>query len=573
IFSFLVVVVLFCPWVSPSLLGWVESPGYPRGYPSHTRFNWSRCAPEGHTLSIQLMHLDLEDSYQCENDAVKVTSNGNLISVLCGKKPFEELQSSVNPQLRSRPGGCLYLSFHSDYSDHHRHAGFRGFYTTQDYDECEDPENSCTQFCHNYIGGYYCSCHHGYHLDRDNHTCTVSCTEDLSGQSSGQVSSPSWPGLYPENSRCEFSLSVDPELQLQLHFSQPFDVEQSPDGESPTSPLFTHSHQVKILFESDGYGTNSGFSLSFQTKDKVCLGTVSPHSKTEPLKAEFRRGQVVTVTCDTGHFVNIVTKEYETTCQSTGDWTPHYICQAVNCGRPDIPKDDILVVVESEKPNTLYKSQVKFNCSSPYYTLEGDDTYTCGPNGEWLSTGNDVELPKCIEVCGMPQTSSATGQIPWYLLIKEPNRGGASLINDRWAVTAAHVVDHDEFEPLWYGGIVDGRSKDAVELQTEKIIIHPSDMFQKCQATPGVNMQYTQNMFCAGDDGKDSCEKDSGGPYFVPTLDAGLRPFRLMGIVSWGASCDQRQHKGYYTKVENYVQWIRDTIEATEESLKQQESE
>uniref|UniRef100_A0A8C6SLL8 trypsin n=1 Tax=Neogobius melanostomus TaxID=47308 RepID=A0A8C6SLL8_9GOBI len=95
---------------------------------------------------------------------------------------------------------------------------------------------------------------------------------------------------------------------------------------------------------------------------------------------------------------------------------------------------------------------------------------------------------------------------------------------------------------------------------------------QKCRATPDVKMQYTQNMFCAGADGKDSCEKDSGGPYFVPALDA-VRPFRLMGIVSWGASCYQREHKGYYTKVENYVQWIRDTIEATEESLKQQESE
>lgn len=61
----------------------------------------------------------------------QVFSNGNLISVLCGKREFEELQSTVNPTLLSSPGGCLSLLFHSDYSNTKRHTGFRGFYTDQ----------------------------------------------------------------------------------------------------------------------------------------------------------------------------------------------------------------------------------------------------------------------------------------------------------------------------------------------------------------------------------------------------------------------------------------------------------
>ncbi|KAJ0066322.1 hypothetical protein NL108_011150, partial [Boleophthalmus pectinirostris] len=353
-----------------------------------------------------------------------VYSDENLISVLCGTLSYEELQRSVNPQLWSAPGGCLNLTFHSDFSNRHRHSGFRGFYTIKDYDECNDPDNRCTQFCHNLIGGYYCSCHHGFHLDTDNHTCSVSCSEDLSGQNEGRVSSPSWPGLYPENSHCVSTLSVDPHLQLQLTFLQPFDLEQDPEGgcldslriethsgtlgpfcgsNSPSSPLLTHSHQIKIHFETDGYGTNRGFSLIFTTADKVCLPTISPYSTVVPYSVEYSPGQKVTVTCDVGHYVNVVShvkrraQEYVTTCQTTGDWSPHYTCQPLNCGRPKIPRDDILVVVGPDKLQTLYQSQVRFNCSSSYYRLQGDDTYTCGPNGEWISPDNNPQLPKCIE--------------------------------------------------------------------------------------------------------------------------------------------------------------------------------
>lgn len=46
-------------------------------------------------------------------------------------------------------------------------------FSPPDVDECkEDLDNQCTHFCHNYVGGYYCSCQHGYHLDEDEHTCT-----------------------------------------------------------------------------------------------------------------------------------------------------------------------------------------------------------------------------------------------------------------------------------------------------------------------------------------------------------------------------------------------------------------
>lgn len=259
-------------------------------------------------------------------------------------------------------------------------------------------------------------------------------------------------------------------------------------------------------------------------------------------------------------------------------------------------------------------------------------------------------------MCGMPEVDSsssgrilggqtaALGVIPWQLFIKEPNRGGASLINDQWAVTAAHVMKNvDETSLQLLGGLVDGKSTTATVINSEKIIIHPgyanndetnfdndialirfksrvdlgpnllpvclpstdrgvveneqgtvsgwgatdvngklqrSSQFLQyvhipvyalsdCENTPTLPNSnkkgiFTSNMFCAGEKGKDSCPGDSGGPFVSPMLSSDEGPHYLIGIVSWGPSCRSRNYKGYYTKVANYVDWIKQTIEEVE---------
>lgn len=250
------------------------------------------------------------------------------------------------------------------------------------------------------------------------------------------------------------------------------------------------------------------------------------------------------------------------------------------------------------------------------------------------------------------------GEIPWQLLTKQPKRGGASLINDRWAITAAHVVDgYEESTLTFFGGLIDGikakeTDPDVAVMVTEKIIIHPdyikgiagnerttydndialirmssrvklgpnvlpiclpeadgrfkegqqstvsgwggtenkaeTKILDKscfllytavgrypqsvCEDTPVLPiinkpMVFTENMFCAGGGGTDSCKGDSGGPLFLPMLGSGNKdnrgPYHLRGIVSWGSPCElgKDSKKGYYTKVENYLDWIKMTIE------------
>ncbi|XP_029804460.1 mastin-like [Suricata suricatta] len=61
------------------------------------------------------------------------------------------------------------------------------------------------------------------------------------------------------------------------------------------------------------------------------------------------------------------------------------------------------------------------------------------------------------------------------------------------------------------------------------------------------------DMLCAGSEGRDSCQLDSGGPLVCRCNCTWLQ----VGIVSWGYLCGHRDFPGVYTRVMSYVSWIR----------------
>ncbi|XP_009458774.1 PREDICTED: coagulation factor IX-like [Nipponia nippon] len=74
----------------------------------------------------------------------------------------------------------------------------------------------------------------------------------------------------------------------------------------------------------------------------------------------------------------------------------------------------------------------------------------------------------------------------------------------------------------------------------------------------------TDNMFCAGynTDVADACKGDSGGPFTVSYHNTWF----LLGIVSWGEGCAEKGKYGVYTRVPNYIPWIKEVVESVADS-------
>ncbi|XP_040477403.1 mannan-binding lectin serine protease 1 [Ursus maritimus] len=473
-----------------NMFGQIQSPGYPDSYPSDSEVTWNITVPEGFRIKLYFMHFNLESSYLCEYDYVKVETEEQVLATFCGRETTDTEQTPGQEVVFS-PGSFMSITFRSDFSNEERFTGFDAHYMAVDVDECterEDEELSCDHYCHNYIGGYYCSCRFGYLLHTDNRTCRVECSDNLFTQRTGVITSPDFPNPYPKSSECFYTIELEEGFMVSLQFEDIFDIEDHPEvscpydyikikagpkvlgpfcGERAPEPINTQSHTVQILFRSDNSGENRGWRLSYRATGNECPEPEPPvHGKIEPQQTTYSFKDQVLISCDTGYKVlkdNVEMDTFQIECLKDGTWSNRIpTCKIADCGAPAELKHG-LITFSTRNNLTTYKSEIQYSCQQPYYKMLHNITgiYTCSAQGVWMNEVLGRSQPTCLPVCGVPKFSrklmarifngrpAQKGTTPWIAMLSYPNEQpfcGGSLLGSSWIVTAAHCL-HQSLDP------------------------------------------------------------------------------------------------------------------------------
>ncbi|XP_041034701.1 complement C1s subcomponent-like [Carcharodon carcharias] len=293
------------------------------------------------------------------------------------------------------------------------------------------------------------------------------------------------------------------------------------------------------------------------------------------------------------------------------------LVEAVDCSFPPLIENGRIAFI-TETNVTTYRSTIRYQCNEPYYQLESDRNL-CGkpsnpiifrervlkgsvakrgnfpwqvliqqPSGagalisdQWVLTAAHV----VHEVSSLPMVAGITNSKdlrhgtrlhhdkifihPGY---EQPTGEGYNYDNDIALVRLRSKVqlgpdlspvclparDPQHAVPVTKVGLVSGWGiTENHTLPSDLMFARlPVKDLEECRnQTSGHQVTITGNMICAGDDrGSDSCQGDSGGAFVFALPRPRQNQFFVGGIVSWGIRCGT---VGFYTKVVNYLDWIR----------------
>ncbi|XP_075695486.1 mannan-binding lectin serine protease 2 isoform X2 [Rhinoderma darwinii] len=467
------------------LFGRITSPGFPQPYTNDQTMTWDIRVPEGHRVKIYFTHFNLELSYLCEYDYVKLTSQGSVVAHFCGRESTDTEKVPGNSPFYSLDNKMT-VTFRSDYSNEKKFSGFEAFYAAEDIDECEKQDEDteiCDHFCHNHIGGHYCSCRADFKLHTDKKTCLVKCNDVTYTTRSGEIVSPDFPKIYPKLTNCRYRIQVEEGFSILLTFLH-FDVEWHPDvacpydrlqitvggkdlpplcGETLPKEIETRSNKVDMVFTTDGSGRHTGWKIQYTTKALPCPDPLlPPRGHFTPEKKTYVVKDSLSLSCEKGYVLEQnegTLSSFTAVCRSDGTWDkPLPKCIIIDCGIPDNLEYGN-VTFETENEDTTYNALILYKCAEPFYKMNnGQARYRCGERQHWedIFTGNTT-LPTCIPDCGKKKPRpfkriiggqiAKLGDFPWQVFIQtDSTQGGGALLNDKWIITAAHVV-HDKALP------------------------------------------------------------------------------------------------------------------------------
>uniref|UniRef100_A0A667XZQ1 Plasminogen activator n=1 Tax=Myripristis murdjan TaxID=586833 RepID=A0A667XZQ1_9TELE len=227
-------------------------------------------------------------------------------------------------------------------------------------------------------------------------------------------------------------------------------------------------------------------------------------------------------------------------------------------------------------------------------TTNNNNRGTCGQR-----TDNSLNRPSFRMFGGR---ESDISEQPWQAAVnvyqaryrRHFHRCGGILIDSCWVLSAAHCFeDRDEarklqvvlgrtfrkqnstseqifnVEKYWIHEKFDNETydNDIAPLSQPQSIYHLSwtgyvRLWPQERCVPDIlsGRTITTNMLCAGDTRglDDACKGDSGGPLVCQNNNR----MTLMGVISWGDGCGQKDKPGVYTRVTHYIDWIEGKMKA-----------
>ncbi|XP_038174481.1 complement C1r subcomponent-like protein [Arvicola amphibius] len=445
------------------------------------------------------------------------------------------------------------------------------------------------------------------------HTCPTQASVLLAQQLPQQVTSPGYPEPYLKGQESHTDIEAPEGFAVRLVF-QDFDLEPSPDCEGDSVTISTRGTDAIRLCGQHGSSLESPPAhREFVSSGRSLRLTFRAHSAPQNKIAHLHKGflalyQAVAVTQPNGDSETVTTlgtdppriqnccqdPYYEAkqtgtlSCPSLGTWKDRQDgeeippCEPV-CGRPVIP------IVQN--PKTFGSSPAKLG-NFPWQAF----TSIYGRGGgallgdRWILTAAHTIYPKDSIYLRKNQSVEVflghtdVGELlklenhPVRRVVVHPDyrqheshnfNGDIALLELQHSVPLGPnvlPVCLPDNETLYHSGLwgyVSGFGMEmgwlTTKLKYSKLPVAPREACQAWLHQRQRTEVFSENMFCVGDETQMNsvCQGDSGSVFVV--WDNRTLHWVATGIVSWGVGCGKGY--GFYTKVLNYVDWIRMVME------------
>ncbi|XP_074185389.1 CUB and sushi domain-containing protein 1 isoform X1 [Rhinolophus sinicus] len=307
--------------------GTILSPGYPEPYGNNLNCIWKIIVTEGSGIQIQVISFATEQNW----DSLEIYDGGDRMAPRLGS-----FSGTTVPALLNSTSNQLYLHFQSDISV--AAAGFHLEYKTVGLAACPEPvlPSNGIKTGDRYLVNDVLSfrCEPGYTLQGRSHiscmpgtvrrwnypspVCVATCGGALTAMA-GVVLSPGFPGAYPNNLDCTWTITLPTGYGAHIQFLN-FSTEANHDyleiqnGPHHTSPmigqfsgsdvpsaLLSTTHETRIHFYSDHSQNRQGFKLAYQAYELQNCPDPPPFQNGYMINSDYSVGQSISFECSPGY--------------------------------------------------------------------------------------------------------------------------------------------------------------------------------------------------------------------------------------------------------------------------------